>query len=80
VLSKRRSQIISETINDRNLTFNVNVFIPMSESFGLAKELRSKASGHVTLQLQFSHWQINTEEPFPETCLTYEVNMLHGSK
>ncbi|XP_053993490.1 elongation factor-like GTPase 1 isoform X2 [Hylaeus volcanicus] len=80
VLSKRRSQIISETINDQNLTFNVNVFIPMSESFGLAKELRSKASGHITLQLQFSHWKMNTEEPFPETCLTYEVTTLHDSK
>lgn len=34
---------------------------------------RSKASGHASLQLQFSHWEVLQEEPFPEACMTEQV-------
>ncbi|OEH78044.1 elongation factor tu-like protein [Cyclospora cayetanensis] len=30
----------------------------------------SKASGHAALQLQFSHWEVLQEDPFPEACMT----------
>lgn len=37
--------------------------------------VRSKASGHASLQMQFSHWEVLDEDPFPEACMTEEVRV-----
>ncbi len=35
----------------------VTGYIPVSETFGLAAELRSATSGHAFWQTQFDHWE-----------------------
>ncbi|KAL8451068.1 hypothetical protein Emag_002941 [Eimeria magna] len=37
-----------------------------------ASASESKASGHAALQLQFSHWEVLQEDPFPEASMTEE--------
>ncbi|CBZ53982.1 elongation factor Tu GTP-binding domain-containing protein [Neospora caninum Liverpool] len=73
VLSRRRSKIYKEGLLDGQTSlFVVDGCLPTSEAVGIARELRSKASGHVSLQMQFSHWEILDEDPFPEACMTEE--------
>ncbi|KAK1936028.1 Elongation factor Tu-like protein [Babesia divergens] len=73
VLQKRRTQIISENVRNVTNTFVIEGMIPASESFGLAQDLRSKASGGVIFHLQFSHWELNPDDPFPEVSMTDEA-------
>lgn len=73
VLSKRRAQVVSEVLRDGTSLFAIEAFLPVGESFGLAHELRSKASGEVSLHVQFSHWQMVEEDPFPEALMTADV-------
>ncbi|KAF8817860.1 elongation factor Tu GTP binding domain-containing protein, partial [Cardiosporidium cionae] len=70
VLAKRRAQILAEDLKEGSSMFAVDAIIPASESFGLAQDLRSKASGKVSLHLQFSHWELLDEDPFPEASMT----------
>ncbi|PFH35546.1 elongation factor Tu GTP binding domain-containing protein [Besnoitia besnoiti] len=73
VLSRRRSKIYKEgLLEGQTSLFIVDGCLPTSEAVGIARELRSKASGHVTLQMQFSHWEVLDEDPFPEACMTEE--------
>ncbi|EDO05925.1 Elongation factor Tu GTP binding domain family protein [Babesia bovis T2Bo] len=72
VLQKRRTQIVSENVRNGTNTFMIEGLIPASESFGLAQDLRSKASGGVIFHLQFSHWEMNPDDPFPEASMTDE--------
>ncbi|XP_055388615.1 elongation factor-like GTPase 1 [Condylostylus longicornis] len=76
VLSKRRAQIVSEALREGTSLFAVEAFLPIIESFGLALELRSRASGQVSLHVQFSHWQMIEEDPFPEALMSEEVSEL----
>lgn len=73
VLSKRRAQIISEDVKEGTQMFLIEAFLPVAEAFGVADDLRSKASGYISLQLQLSHWSMITDDPFPEATLTSEV-------
>ncbi|EKX74343.1 elongation factor Tu family protein [Theileria equi strain WA] len=73
VLQKRRTQVISENVKDGTTTFIIEATMPASESFGLAQDLRSKASGGVIFHLQFSHWELILDDPFPEVSMTDEV-------
>ncbi|EAN34326.1 Elongation factor Tu GTP binding domain protein [Theileria parva strain Muguga] len=70
VLQKRRTQILSENVKEGTTTFVIEATMPASESFGLAQDLRSKASGGVIFHLQFSHWEMLPDDPFPETTMT----------
>lgn len=72
VLQKRRTQIVSENVRNVTNTFVIEGLIPASESLGLAQDLRSKTSGGVIFHLQFSHWEMNTDDPFPEVSMTDE--------
>ncbi|EPT28259.1 elongation factor Tu GTP binding domain-containing protein [Toxoplasma gondii ME49] len=73
VLSRRRSKIYKEGLLDGQTSlFVVDGCLPTSEAVGIARELRSKASGHVSLQMQFSHWEVLDDDPFPEACMTEE--------
>ncbi|CDR94775.1 Elongation factor Tu-like protein, putative [Babesia bigemina] len=72
VLQKRRTQIVAENVRNCTNTFVIEGLIPASESFGLAQDLRSKASGGVVFHLQFSHWEMNPDDPFPEVSMTDE--------
>ncbi|CDJ43173.1 elongation factor Tu GTP-binding domain-containing protein, putative, partial [Eimeria tenella] len=70
VLARRRGKIIKEEVPEGQTSFVVFGFLPTAEAPGISQEIRSKASGHASLQLQFSHWEVLQEEPFPEACMT----------
>ncbi|XP_026194153.1 elongation factor-like GTPase 1, partial [Cyclospora cayetanensis] len=71
VLAKRRGRICREEVPEGQTSlFLVSGFLPTAEAHGISRELRSKASGHAALQLQFSHWEVLQEDPFPEACMT----------
>ena len=38
--------------------FIVNAFIPVSESFGLAEEIRKRTSGLASPHIEFSHFEV----------------------
>jgi ribosome assembly protein 1 len=65
VLSKRRGEVVKEDIIDGTSLFLLSATLPVAESFGFASELLKKTSGNATApQLRFSHWQINSTDPF----------------
>ncbi|CEL94296.1 unnamed protein product [Vitrella brassicaformis CCMP3155] len=72
VLAKRRARVVAENLREGTSTFVVEALIPVTEAFGVAQDLRSRASGDVSLHLQFSHWEVLDEDPFPEASMTEE--------
>ncbi|MHA1917951.1 MAG: elongation factor EF-2 [Candidatus Ranarchaeia archaeon] len=56
VLNQRRGQV--KNIEKKGHQSVVTGMIPVSETFGLSSDLRSKTSGHAFWQTQFSHWAI----------------------
>ncbi|KAL8273508.1 hypothetical protein Esti_002574 [Eimeria stiedai] len=73
VLAKRRAKILREEMPEGQTSlFLVTGFLPTAEAVGISREIRSKASGHAALQLQFSHWEVLQEDPFPEASMTEE--------
>ena len=65
VLNQRRGEIQNEDIWEGTDIFTITSLLPVTESLGLANDLRQQTSGAVNQpQLQFSHWQILDEDPF----------------
>ncbi|MEM2971149.1 MAG: elongation factor EF-2 [Candidatus Bathyarchaeia archaeon] len=54
ILTRRRGKIRS--VENRGALTMVNGYIPVSETFGLASEMRSATSGTAFWQCVFSHW------------------------
>lgn len=65
VLNQRRGIVQNEDIWEGTDIFTITCSLPVTESLGLANDLRQQTSGAVNQpQLQFSHWQILDEDPF----------------
>ena len=65
VLNQRRGEVQNEDIWEGTDIFTITCTLPVTESLGLANDLRQQTSGAVNQpQLQFSHWQILDEDPF----------------
>ena len=65
VLNQRRGEIQNEDIWEGTDIFTITSLLPVTESLGLANDLRQQTSGAVNQpQLQFSHWQVLDEDPF----------------
>lgn len=64
VLSKRRAKVQGEVLREGTSIFYVHAFLPLANSFDLARQLRQAASGHVTFHMAFSHWELSEEDPF----------------
>lgn len=64
VLGKRRARIAKEEMREGTALFVVHAYMPVSESFGFADELRRKTSGSASPQLVQSHWEALLEDPF----------------
>lgn len=64
VLLKRRCSILSEEIKDGYFLYFIDAYLPLFNSFKLAEELRSKCSGNVIYDIQFSHWNKLDEDIF----------------
>jgi elongation factor 2 len=55
ILTTRRGKVAS--FEQRGLLTNISGFIPVSETFGFSKELRSATSGRAFWQSFFDHWE-----------------------
>jgi ribosome assembly protein 1 len=44
--------------------FSVQAYVPVSESFGFAEDLRRKTAGAASALLVLSHWEELSEDPF----------------
>ncbi|KAL5787891.1 hypothetical protein ACOSP7_004840 [Xanthoceras sorbifolium] len=64
VLARRRARILKEEMQEGSSLFIVHAYLPVSESFGFADELRRWTSGAASALLVLSHWEELPEDPF----------------
>ncbi|KAJ1378438.1 Translation elongation factor EFTu-like, domain 2 [Sesbania bispinosa] len=64
VLSRRRARVLKEEMQEGSPFFTVHAYVPVSESFGFADELRRWTSGAASALLVLSHWEALPEDPF----------------
>lgn len=64
VLARRRAHVLKEEMQEGSPLFTVHAYLPVSESFGFADELRRWTSGASSALLVFSHWEALSEDPF----------------
>lgn len=64
VLNRRRARVLKEEMMEGSALFIVHAYMPVSESFGFADDLRRKTSGFASPQLVLSHWESIPEDPF----------------
>jgi elongation factor 2 len=55
ILSTKRGKVTS--FEQKGLLTQITSFIPVAETFGFSKELRSATSGKAIWQLFFDHWE-----------------------
>jgi elongation factor 2 len=73
ILSTRRGKIT--LFEQKGMLTHITGFIPVSETFGFSKELRSATSGRAFWQSFFDHW-----EKMPQKLTTYVINDLRQRK
>ena len=74
VLMRRMGRIIStDDIVEGTTLFILKAYIPVSESFGLAHEIRQKTGGAANPQLIFSHWEVLKQDPYWKPTTTDEL-------
>ncbi|CAL1401670.1 unnamed protein product [Linum trigynum] len=64
VLNKRRARVLKEEMQEGSPLFTVQAYVPVSESFGFADDLRRETSGGASALLVLSHWEALPEDPF----------------
>lgn len=64
VLARRRARVVKEEMQEGSPLFTVHAYLPVSESFGFADELRKYTSGSTSALLVLSHWEPLMEDPF----------------
>ncbi|XP_022147649.1 elongation factor-like GTPase 1 [Momordica charantia] len=64
VLARRRARVLKEEMQEGSPLFTVHAYVPVSESFGFADELRRWTSGAASALLVLSHWEELCEDPF----------------
>lgn len=64
VLARRRARVLKEEMQEGSPFFTVHAYLPVSESFGFADELRRWTSGAANALLVLSHWEALSEDPF----------------
>ncbi|KAF3455327.1 hypothetical protein FNV43_RR05775 [Rhamnella rubrinervis] len=64
VLARRRARVLKEEMQEGSPLFTVHAYLPVSESFGFADELRRWTSGGASALLVLSHWEALPEDPF----------------
>ena len=79
VLGKRNAKILDETFKDGTNMFLISSYIPVSDSFGLADEIRKKTSGLASPHIEFSHFEVIELDPFWEPTTEEEI-LRYGEK
>jgi ribosome assembly protein 1 len=79
VLGKRNGRIIDEQMKEGTSMFIVTSYLPVTDSFGLAEEIRKKTSGLASPHIEFSHFETLDIDPYwvPRT---EEEKLLFGDK
>ncbi|KAF8317868.1 P-loop containing nucleoside triphosphate hydrolase protein [Clavulina sp. PMI_390] len=63
VLNRRRGQVFSEEQRPGTPMFTVKAYLPVSESFGFAADLRSQTQGQAFPQSVFDHYEVMSGSP-----------------
>ena len=74
-LNKRKGVVFNEEYDSKSPMVNIKAFLPVKNSFGFNKELKSITSGRAFPQLIFDHWEIMKENPLIVNSSTYEIMM-----
>ncbi|XP_062019417.1 uncharacterized protein LOC133735998 [Rosa rugosa] len=64
VLGRRRTKVLKEEMQEGSALFTVHAYVPVSESFGFADELRRWTAGAASALLVLSHWEALDKDPF----------------
>lgn len=64
VLGRRRTKVLKEEMQEGSPLFTVHAYVPVSESFGFADELRRWTAGAASALLVLSHWEALDKDPF----------------
>ncbi len=75
VFSQRRGVVFSEESVMGTPLLNVKAYLPVSESFGFTKHLRSLTSGQAFPQCVFDHWETITSDPCDPKGKSYTIAM-----
>eukprot|EP00567_Pseudictyota_dubia_P011167 CAMPEP_0197436758 /NCGR_PEP_ID=MMETSP1175-20131217/4166_1 /TAXON_ID=1003142 /ORGANISM="Triceratium dubium, Strain CCMP147" /LENGTH=880 /DNA_ID=CAMNT_0042966137 /DNA_START=56 /DNA_END=2698 /DNA_ORIENTATION=- len=63
-LSMRRGEIVEEIPKPGTPMTAIRAYIPVNQSFGFTKELRSNTGGKAFPQCSFDHWAVMNGDPF----------------
>lgn len=66
VVSRRRGDIVEETIAEGSTQCQIVCHLPVAESFGFDAELKQATSGRALPQCSFSHYKIISSDPMEE--------------
>ena len=66
VLSKRRGRAFDQQQREGTPLMVIKAYLPVMESFGFDKDLRSATSGQAFPQMIFDHWENLVGDPFEE--------------
>lgn len=64
MLTRRRGQILSESLKEGTPFFTIVSLLPVALSFGFSDEIRKRTSGAASPQLIFQGYEILDEDPF----------------
>ncbi|KAL6191992.1 hypothetical protein ACLB2K_038380 [Fragaria x ananassa] len=56
-LGRRRTKVFKEEMQEGSPLFTVHAYVPVSESFGFAEDLRRWTAGAASAHLVLSHWE-----------------------
>ena len=79
VIAMKKGTILNETSVQGTNLFDIDAMLPVIQSFGFSKQLRTETGGNVVPQLVFSHWQILDMDPLWMPMTKDEID-LHGSE
>ncbi|KAK9937370.1 hypothetical protein M0R45_014165 [Rubus argutus] len=82
VLGRRRTKVLKEEMQEGSPLFTVHAYVPVSESFGFADELRRWTAGAASALLVLSHWEALDKDPFfvPKTDEEKRSLVMHATK
>merc|ERR1711862_182139 len=72
-LSMRRGEIVEEIPKPGTPMTAIRAYLPVNQSFGFTKELRSNTGGKAFPQCSFDHWSVMSGDPFSEGSKVGEI-------
>jgi len=73
VVTRRRGCVFDEIQQQGTPMINLKAFLPVGESFGFTKDLRSNTGGKAFPQCVFDHWDLLDADPHKEGTITNKL-------